>query len=701
MYDAEDLTEGFKNASSSQQQLKKWWSRWPDANIGIRTGKESFIAIDIDLPDGPDNMKKLEKTYGNLPKTVNQKTGGGGYQLFFKPPHTRIPCKTGLLGNIDIRGEGGYVVAPPSDHIKNKKYKWRHSPDSIEIAGMPEWLTDLIEKGEKYCDLVHSLKKIPEGKRNDTLAEIAGSLRGEGRELDEIHGVLRKANKNRCTPALEDDEVKKIAESISSYPPNASTSDNKNKNAKTAQFNKFIETFFEKNEILQDTNSGFFYAIINGEGGEQVLDTRSDNFKRHCRSSIRKSSDALISRQDIDLIIDHLEANAVDQNKKGEVSIRIARVDNTIYLDLADEKKQVVKITSEGWTICQETPVHFYRPQGMLPLPVPVEGKGFAKLKHFLPAGKQHKHTCRLILAWLVGALNPQGPYVALILTGPKGSSKSTLTEFLKFLIDPAKATTRALSGNEETLMIYCKNNWLVSFDNLSVLSQPMSDALCRVSTGGGLSKRKQYTDDEEYVFQANRPIIMNGINNFIKADDLVDRSLIIELPFIDDAKRLTKKRLNQEFQEAQPLILGSLLKAVSSALKNENIKIDVPLPRMSDFASWVCAAEEALPWKGKKFLTDYNTHLNKNLSKTYLENPIVYCIKNFLEKCKDKRWEGNATDLVNQLKKAFPEKSAVIPKPNKIQQEIGAFPAALNHFNIKFNKKRTSENRLITLEIK
>ncbi|MFZ5811905.1 MAG: DUF927 domain-containing protein [Thermodesulfobacteriota bacterium] len=147
--DKKPLTpNGFKAATTDPEQIRAWWSRWPDASIGCPTGPEMGKAgawvLDVDLPDGPATLSALESEHGALPATVEQRTGGGGRQLFFRWPEGRdVPSRVGKIGkNLDIRGRGGYVILPPSGHPSGGRYAW--TSNGVPLAEAPEWLLDLV-----------------------------------------------------------------------------------------------------------------------------------------------------------------------------------------------------------------------------------------------------------------------------------------------------------------------------------------------------------------------------------------------------------------------------------------------------------------------------------------------------------------------------------------------------------------------------
>ena len=150
----------------------------------------------------------------------------------------------------------------------------------------------------------------------------------------------------------------------------------------------------------------------------------------------------------------------------------------------------------------------------MLALPVPQHGGSIEALNSFLNFASRDDFL--LIVAWLLAALRPNGPYPLLAISGEQGSAKTVLSKLLKALIDPNAAPVRALSREERELMIGANNGYLLAFDNLSGLPPWLSDALCRLATGGSFAVRQLYTDDEEVLFEAARPILLSGSRRWL-----------------------------------------------------------------------------------------------------------------------------------------------------------------------------------------
>lgn len=220
---------GFKDATSDPNRWTTLWVESRGAGVGIQTGAESgIVVLDID-PDkgGRDSLAALVERQAPLPTTVETCTGGGGTHLYFKHRGSPIRNSAGQLGpGLDVRGDGGYVVAPPSPHASGTPYTWKEgrSPGEIAVAEMPEWLAARLEVNAAppaSPDTGAESECIPEGERNSRLTSIAGSLRRNGLDAAAIEPALIAINRERCDPLLDDAEVAKIAASIGKRPASA------------------------------------------------------------------------------------------------------------------------------------------------------------------------------------------------------------------------------------------------------------------------------------------------------------------------------------------------------------------------------------------------------------------------------------------------------------------------------------------------
>lgn len=224
--------QGIKDATTDAAQIKSWWQKWPTANIGMAMGEVSgLVAIDIDPRHGGDaSLCELVEQYEDLPGTLRAKTGGGGHHLLYAYPGVTFKNSSSLLGEgIDVKIDGGYIVAAPSLHSSGQRYEWK---GKSSVSPLPPWLLLLLttEKtstaGQHDSSSSHTAgtfnpdgPMIMEGGRNTRLFKIACALRGNGANEAEIFSELSAVNERRCVPPLSEDELKSIASSAARYAP--------------------------------------------------------------------------------------------------------------------------------------------------------------------------------------------------------------------------------------------------------------------------------------------------------------------------------------------------------------------------------------------------------------------------------------------------------------------------------------------------
>jgi len=393
-----------------------------------------------------------------------------------------------------------------------------------------------------------------------------------------------------------------------------------------------------------------------------------------------------------------LEAVARFDGPCHPVSVRVAREGDRIYLDLGDETARAAEIDAEGWRLrpIAELPVRFERPPGTRPLPEPVRGGDWNVLRELLNTDRA---GFILATAWLVGTLAVLPAYPVLVLTGPQGSGKSTACRLLASLIDPRQAPLNAAPRELRDLAIYAQNAYVVVLDNVSSLPVWLSDGLCRLATGSGFRTRRLYTDSDEVVFEAVRPIVANGIPDFVRQPDLADRTLPVRLALMPPERRRTAEGVEAAFREAAHGLLGLLLDAVSTGLRRKAEVQPASLPRMADFATFVLAAAPALPFTEAEFLEAYGAG-QAELAASLLEDSFAEALLAFAEAvgC----WEGTASDLLEAMLQRFQHEKAPRGWP-KTAQSVGSTLARLEpvmlQVGVKLERRRTKERRTISIQ--
>jgi hypothetical protein len=242
--------------------------------------------------------------------------------------------------------------------------------------------------------------------------------------------------------------------------------------------------------------------------------------------------------------------------------------------------------------------------------------------------------------------LRPERPFTVLSFEGRAGSAKSTMARVCKMLIDPSTTDLTGEPNNIEDLMLQAFKSWVVAYDNLSQLDQKMSDALCRVSTGGSLVRRKLFTPEDQTTFSVKNPVVISSVKGVITARDLVDRAILITLPpFKPGESRLSENTFWTNFKQVYPAIFGALLDGVAAALRNLPTVEVAETVRMADFAEWVSAAEPGVGFSAGTIMQAY-MRMRIRAATMVLDNPLG---KRLMELAKE-NWKGTAKELSEAL---------------------------------------------------
>jgi hypothetical protein len=407
------------------------------------------------------------------------------------------------------------------------------------------------------------------------------------------------------------------------------------------------------------------------------------------------------SRQTLKTVNRVLRAKALFEGPERSVHLRYAAHGGCIYIDLANKNWEQVEISESGRRIIpsHESPVRFRREQGMAAMCYPAEQGSFEPLRGILNLDSEADFI--LMVSWLIGAMNPKGPFPIMVLVGEQGSSKSTTAKMLKGLTDPATIGLVALPKCERDLAIAAQRTWTLPYDNLSKITDGMSDAFCRLATGGGFRTRTLYTNEDEMMFSSVRPLIMNGISDFVTRQDLADRSILINLPSIPEHRRLPEKALYERWREARPLIFGAICDALSTSLRNLP-HVELPTyPRMADFAQLIVAAEPVLPWKSGAFLQAYFENREKMIDVALEADEVATAVIALVEQTANAEWVGTATELKDALDAVVDDRTRRLrswPKqPNMLSNRVRRCATFLRSKGIHYERGK-SGNRYIVL---
>jgi len=657
-------------------------------NIGLLLGGASrgLADVDLDSPEArllaPDILPTTEMVWGR----ESSPSSHYGYILTSEAQYLKLTGPQSQDSQrttiVELRypgsDKGFQTLVPPSTHPSGEAVRWYREAEPAPVDG-----EELERAVKKLGAAVILLRAYPApGSRHDFVMALAGGLcRGgiaedeavsfvtsianaagdeevdeRGQDVMDTYARLRRSEPATGWPVLagliDEKVLRKVREWLGVPGPDDDHDHPKKRS------DELIRAALDGSQLWH-TPKRDAYATITEAGHREHWPIDSGTFKEWLSREVYRSRGQVINSAPLGDAIRTLIGKAKYDGPEHSIHTRLAERDGSIWLDLANERWQAVEITADGWSIKDDVPVKFHRSNGTRALPMPVPGGSLDELWRFAnvkPADRV------LVLAWLVAALRPHGPYPVLDLVGGHGSAKTTTARVLQRCVDPGEAEMRAIPREERDLAIAAKNSYIVGFDNLSGIPQWLSDALCRVATGGGFATRKLHTDDEEALFDYQRPVLGTGIEPFATRPDLLDRCLLIELPEIGETARRTEREFWREFEKVRPRILGVLLDAVSMALQNVDTVRLARVPRMADFAEWAVAAEPALGVGGGSFMAAYTTNRAETSSVALESSPIFEPLRELLEA--ENPWTGTSSELLDSLSEQASVTSSITSSP-------------------------------------
>jgi hypothetical protein len=398
------------------------------------------------------------------------------------------------------------------------------------------------------------------------------------------------------------------------------------------------------------------YADITIDGHRETWRVRSKGFRGWLRHQYFQEMQAGCNSEAMQVAIETLVSFAQfdKDTTEREVGIRVAGYAGAIYIDIGDPQWRMVEVTDISWRMIDsnDAPVRFRRTSSMRPLPIPTAGGSLQGLRELVNVRTDEDFV--LLVAYALAALRPDSNYPVLGVAGVQGSGKSSMIRLLQRLIDPRMPTMRSIPREEDHLIVGAKGAHFLGFDNVSRLSDEMSDAICRLSTGGGSGKRQLYTDDDEILFNGTRPIAFNGIEDVATRPDLVERTILLWLTLPNRRRR--EREIDAEFEKTAGGTFGALLDGLVKGMQGIDDIDDSDLPRMADFAAWAEACCRAY-WPAKTFLNAYRLNLRQAVEVVVDASPVATAVRALM--AEQTEWTGTATQLLETLTNIVGDKLA------------------------------------------
>ena len=396
-----------------------------------------------------------------------------------------------------------------------------------------------------------------------------------------------------------------------------------------------------------------------------------------------------------------LEAQTRFDAEIPEIFIRTGRGEDgegsTYFIDLGDPGGRAIEISDRGWLAVDQPEVHFRRPEGFLPLPMPGRDGSIDLLRPYVNLTEA---DFRLMVTWLTAVLRPVGPYPILVLSGEQASAKSTLVKVLRLLIDPHTCIALNPPTSTRNLMATAVNGWLLAYDNVSDIPRWLSDALCQLVFGGAISGRALFTNDDRSFIYAQRPVLLSGIGDFVRWPDLKDRCVFLHLPPIPGTHRRREDEFWRAFDADRPRILGAVFDAIVGGLHALPSVHLAELPRMADYAMWGEAVGRGLGWAPETFLSTYTNNRKEATMTDLVDSPLGTVLLKVAGTVRE--MVGTPAQLHAKLTEIVGKKVAASvdwPKTTeKFATELRRLAPQLRLQGVNISFERRHEGRIVTL---
>jgi DNA-binding transcriptional MerR regulator len=547
----------------------------------------------------------------------------------------------------------GYVFDPEIDSLTielNHKYSKKKITSHIESA-WPKTMDTLIRQLQR--------KKIsPE--HITMLCDVA----------DNAGDKILKMRRNKCAEKEKEEEDSQNLESTSQ---------------------KLLSLAKEQCQELFVDQYGEPYAAVKIKEHLETLNLNHMRFRNWICKAYYEIEGSIPNSESITNALNILEANAEFDGKIKELHLRVAydtseeegttqTIRTTIFCDLTNKEWEAIKIAPEKWTI-EKAPILFRRHNAQ-PHVYPAKNyppdifDKFMKLLNVKGDGRQLLLKCYIITLFI-----PEIDKPILMLHGDPGGAKFTLQELVKTLVDPSSVLTFALPRDIFELVQQLDHNHVAYYDNISRIPDWISDQFCRASTGGGSSKRRLYTDDDDKIYNFKRCVGFNGVNLAATKSDLLDRGLIIRVERIDDKVKQKKEKIWQEFEKLRPQLLGYIFDVLVKVLEmRQTTSIEFEkLPRMADFAEVAEIISRCMGNKDNQFIDAYYDNIKLQTEEILETSLVASAILKFMDDRKE--WNGNATELLEQLDHVVSQKTL----KNKF------WPKASNSLSRRMNEVKTN----------
>jgi len=402
----------------------------------------------------------------------------------------------------------------------------------------------------------------------------------------------------------------------------------------------------ECEELIKDCfrdQQGNFYVVLPINQHLEVCQTKSTRFRNWIAKGYRARHKTPPNSESINQAIIQMEAKCED-SRQVELFNRVGHYGGAIYYDLTTPDWRGVRITPNGWEIIYLPPI-FRRYGHQNEQVIPVLGGDPKDILRFCNLNADDH--CLFVVTTATYFIS-NIPHVIISQNGEQGSGKSYNSRAVKRLVDPSKAELISSPKDLEQAQMTADKHWVSAFDNLSRIIEWFSDFLCRGITGEGDMKRSLYTNDDEFIRSYRRCFILNGIGSLMWRPDLLDRSILFDIPILEDGR--SESQINEEWKSSLPGILGGFFTAISKAMNHVNRVTGHEKFRMADYVRWGMVLADELGFSRQEFLSNYRDSIAYKWESTAEESSLVKRLTTFVMN-NGGEWIGSSTELLQSIK--------------------------------------------------
>lgn len=743
-----DLEKYFGHRST-EAELTEWFANEGECNVGIVCGFVSeLIVIDIDGEHSKtvfmDKLVKIPTLFSKVQETLGA-TSGKGLHFYLRASKSDFPhgidatvLFNGQGGEVRIKGNRGYVVAPPSIHPSGKEYLSNGKP--LQAINVHEFNMLLAVFGATEAASLQvaelfkpEYKKTAGNNRHEDVLRVCDSLIARNAGIMSENQIWQMAyvwNQEHCDPPLPDAEFEKIfrqaakfiAKKHSEEIQEGSTAEQGGNPQNTSQPKKKKDE--AALEIIQDYCKELFYdqlkrpcalvSVANTQGQHlEVHRIDSKAFKYWVSHLVYEQTGQTLSSEQTASCLNTLKGKAMFKGNERNLEIRVAGDEDTWYYDLCDPSWHCIKTTKEGWVI-EPSPLLFSRTMHQSEQVEPSRDYPPDIMDQFVRlTNVTGKNDRLLVKVVIVVYFIPNISKAIFGVHGEQGSAKTLLQKFIKSTVDPSPADSLAIPHSPAELLQQLDHNYVCVYNNLSKLDDWVSDIFCKAIEGAGASKRMLYSDDDDVIYNFRRIVCLNGINEVWAQADLLDRMISIGLERIPKKKRRIEKAVLSDFSKIKPQLLGYIFDTLSRMLAEKGtVKLE-EYERLADFEEYGELAARCMGYKEGEFTAAYVENARKHVQQVIEASPVGEAI---LELVKGQPREGHLSqfgpikysdllytlrDIAEQVLRIDVKAKGAFPrKPNTLGQHITRVRTTLRELGIEIRVEPdpTTSTRLITI---